>query len=73
MSTEKWSYSIKEGVCWSVCLPVATITYQKINIGGRNYDSIFAIIMIYVVPNIIKIYLQEEGWAMAFLPFGMMG
>jgi len=73
MSTEKWSYSIKEGVCWSVCLPVATITYQKIKIGGRNFDSIFAIIMIYVVPNIIRICPQEEGWAMGFLSCGMMG
>jgi hypothetical protein len=45
-------------VCLPVCLPVAAITHQKIKIGGRNFGSIFRI-MIYAVPNIIRIGTQE--------------
>jgi hypothetical protein len=57
----------------SVCLAVAAITYQKIKIGGRNFGSIFAIIMVHAMPNTIRICLQEEGWAMGFPSSGMMG
>jgi hypothetical protein len=52
---------------------VAAITYQKIKIGGSRFGSIFVIVMIHAVPNIMRICTQEDGWAVGFLSCGMMG